>query len=291
MANTRAILLMTLAMAFFAVVDTCIKLASQTLGIGQILLVSSAFSALLFLPALIRSGTPLVSRDLLDRAVVVRTLGEVAGSIGIFMALSLIPLAMASALLQAQPLAVTLGAALFLGEAVGWRRWSAVLIGFAGVIVILRPGAAEFDPNALWCLLGILGLTARDLGTRKLPARVSTAFVSFWAMIALGLLGAILTPLQTGWQPVEPLAWLWIAGIGVSVSLAFITITAALRTGEVSAIAPFRYTRMVFALIIAMAIFGERPDAATWTGTAIIIGSGLYAYWRERRVRTARPLV
>lgn len=287
MANSRAILLMIAAMAFFAVADTAFKLATQSLGVGQVILISTFASALLFLPLLRREGTALFSKDLFHPAVLTRTAGEILGSLGFVIALSLIPLTMASALMQAQPLAVTLGAALFLGERVGPRRWAAVFGGFIGVMIILRPGGEGFDPNALWMLLTILGLSARDLGTRRLPRRISTAFVSIWAMIGLCLVGGTMMLRQGGWQHVPNQAWLWLAMIAVAMTLAFITITAALRIGEVSAVAPFRYTRMVFVLVIAFLVFEEVPDPIMWLGMAFVIGSGLYAFWRERRVHSA----
>ncbi len=284
MANTRAILLMTAAMAFFALTDTFIKLSAETLQSGQILFVTSAGSAVLFLPLLYRARTSLFSGDLLQPSVVIRTAGEIVGSLGIVVSLSLIPFATVSAVLQAQPLAMTLGAALFLRETVGWRRWMAVALGLVGVLIILRPGMEAFDPNSLWMLLAIFGLTARDLGTRILPAHITTAFVSTWAMLCLALLGLVLMPFQGGWQPIGGTVWIWLVGVSVSVSFAFLTITAALRMGEVSSIAPFRYTRIIFALAIAYLVFGESIDGATWAGAALIIGSGLYAFWRERRI-------
>lgn len=289
MANPRAILLMITAMAFFAVCDACIKLASQSLEIGQILLTSSVGSMLLFLPVLLREPSSMALRNVVDRAVLIRTGGEVFGSLGFVVSLSLIPLSTASSIMQAQPLAVTFAAALFLRERVGWRRWSAVALGFVGVIVILRPGTGGFDPNALWMILTVAGLTARDIGTRMLPRHVTTAFVSALAMAGLAVLGFFVMLWQDGWQPVPGLTWVWIACISLTVSAAFVSITAALRLGEVSAIAPFRYTRIIFALVIAFVVFGERPDAATWIGAALIVGSGLYAFWRERRVHSARP--
>ena len=203
------------------------------------------------------------------------------------MALSLVPLATASALLQAQPLAVTMAAAFFLGERVGPRRWAAVALGFVGVLMIIRPGAEVFDPNVLWTLLGIAGLSARDLGTRLLPKDISTPFVSFWALFLLSLLGLAIMPIDGAWRAIEGVAWIWLIGCSASLAVAIVVITAALRVGEVSAIAPFRYTRMVFALAIAILLLGEKPDAMTWAGTALIIGAGVYAFWRERQLASA----
>ena len=187
-------------------------------------------------------------------------------------------------MLQAQPLAVTMAAALFLGEKVGPRRWAAVGRGFFGVLLILRPGADAFDANALWAVVGIIGLTARDLGTRMLPPNITTPFVSAWALLLLGILGVLITPWSGAWRAIDTITWVWLIGASAAVAVAFFAITAALRQGEVSAIAPFRYTRMVFALAIAMLFLSERPDIWTWVGTALIIGSGIYAFWREKQL-------
>lgn len=284
MANTRAIFLMTAAMAAFAISDAFINRAAETLPTGQILAITSALGLIPFLYRLVRIKEPVFSANIWNHAVMIRTAGEVLGSLGYVMALSLVPLATASAMLQAQPLAVTLAAAVFLRERVGPRRWTAVGLGFIGVLMIIRPGAEAFDPSVLWTLLGIAGLTARDLGTRMLPKDISTSFVSFWALFLLSILGLAIMPVDGAWRPVEGLNWIWLIGCSASVAVAFVVITAALRIGEISAIAPFRYTRMVFALAIAILVLGESPDAMTWAGTALIIGSGVYAFWRERQL-------
>ena len=287
MANTRAILLMTAAMASFATSDAFIAVVSDTVPTGQIFAITSALSFLIFYTIMRRNGDRFLSRRVFDKAVLIRTLGEVTGSLGYVMALTLIPLTTASAMLQAQPLAVTMAAAFFLGERVGLRRWTAVGIGFVGVMLIIRPGAATFDPNILWTLLGIIGLTARDLGTRMLSKDVSTPFVSAWALALLTILGVVISPFTGPWQPLTAENTGWLLGISVAVALSFIFINGALRIGEISAIAPFRYTRMVFALTIAMLFLGERPDWITWLGIALIVGSGIYAFLRERQISRA----
>lgn len=284
MANTRAILLMTAAMGCFAASDAFINIASKTVPTGQLFAVASALSFAIFFAFMLKNGDRLFSRVLFNKAVLIRTVGEVFGSLGYVMALTLIPLTTASAVLQAQPLAVTLAAAFFLGERVGPRRWAAVAIGFCGVLLIIRPGSTEFDPNILWTLLGILGLTARDLGTRMLPKDISTPFVSAWALVFLSILGVLITPFTGAWEPISGSNLILVAGISIFVVFAFIFINEALRVGEVSAIAPFRYTRMVFALLIAMLFLGERPDMITWLGIALIVGSGIYAFLRERQI-------
>ncbi|MEM9970097.1 MAG: DMT family transporter [Pseudomonadota bacterium] len=283
MTNLRAIGLMIVAVAAFACSDALIKAATETISVGQVLLLTALGNLAWFLPRLKFAGAALFTRDAMSGAVLLRTGGEVFGSLGIVTGLALIPLTTVSAIMQAQPLVVVLVAALFLGETVGWRRWAAVMVGFVGVMVILRPATGGFDINMLWPLLGVMGLTARDVGTRLLPERISADFAITWAVIGMVFLGATLTVLQGGWRPMDGVTWALVGGTIVTVTVAYTTITAAFRMGEVAAIAPFRYTRMIFALLIGMTIFGERPDLATWAGIALIIGSGLYAFWREQQ--------
>ncbi len=283
MNNTRAILLMTLSMAAFAGVDATIKLASRSIGPGQITAVTSAAIFLIFFSVLKLNGERFLDRSALGRVMVIRSTGEVIGSVGIIIALGLVPLSTVTVMGQALPLAVTVGAALFLGEQVGWRRWLAVSVGMAGVLLILRPGFAGFDANVLWVLLYIVGLGARDLASRVLPRSVSTPFAVAWSMLALTIAGLCLLPFEGGWKPMNVPTTLYLAGMTACASVAITLITVAMRTGEVSAVAPFRYTRIVFALFVAYALFGEVPDAATWVGSAMIVGSGLYAFLRERR--------
>lgn len=278
---------MTGAMGFFALVDMFVKLASQTQGAGQIIAISSAATLLVFVLWVWRDRDRLFTRQAIGKALLIRSAGEVVGSIGIVMALALAPLSSVAALGQAQPLAVTMMAALFLGEQVGWRRWTAVVLGFVGVLIIMRPGFGDFDPNLLWVFLYIFGLAARDVASRALPPTVSTPFAVAWAMIPMTLAGIVLMQAQGGLEPVNGLTAVWYVCLTASVVVALWMITSALRTGEVSTVAPFRYTRILFALAIAFVVFGEVPDFWTWVGAALIVGSGLYAFLRERQRRAA----
>ncbi|MCR9150328.1 MAG: DMT family transporter [Rhodobacteraceae bacterium] len=280
----RGIVLMVGAMAGFAVEDMFIKRLSADLPTGQILVLLGAGGALAFAAAAFRLGAPPDWRDLLLRPVILRNLGELVGTVGFVTALALVPLSTASAILQAMPLAVTFGAAVFLGAEVGWRRWSAILAGFAGVLLIIRPGLAGFQPASLFAVLAVAGLALRDLATRQVPARVSTLHLSAYAfatvfmagLLLLGLGGPMQSPSGGNWRDLG-LA----LGIGM---LAYSAITAALRIGDIAVVAPFRYSRLVFALALGALVFDERPDAATLAGAALIVGSGLYTLLRERRL-------
>lgn len=285
--NGRAIGLMVLSMGLFAIEDMLIKLLSIDLGTGQIMLILAGAGAVFFTLVAWQQGTRLLTRDIWSRAVVVRNVGEIIGTVAIVTAIALTPLSVASSILQATPLVVTMGAALFLGEKVGWRRWSAVTIGFLGVLLIIRPGSELFDPNALFAVIAVFGLGARDLATRVLPSHITSLQVSAYAYWALVPPSIILMLFQDGWEPVQDASSLYL-GLAIVIGVAaYYILTYALRIGDLSIIAPFRYSRLIFALILAMIVFGERPDAMTLTGAALIICTGLYALYRERVRRAA----
>lgn len=280
--NLRGSLLMVFAMATFALEDMFLKLSALELPLGQILFASGAFGVLVFALMAAREGRSVLVRDALHPALLWRNAGEMAGSYAYILALSTMPLPTVSAVLQAMPLAVTLGAALFLGEGVGWRRWTAILAGFGGVVLVIRPGIAGFDASALWVLVTVVCLAVRDLASRRVPATCSNAQVSCWGMASVGLLGAAM--LLAG----EPAIWpevpqlLYLCGVLVFGSLGYWGITAATRVGEVSVVSPFRYMRLLFAIVIGALVFAEWPDGLTLAGAGIIIGAGLYSFLRER---------
>lgn len=285
----RGIVMMVVAMAAFAVEDALIKLAAASMPPGQILAMLGFPGALIFAAWARAGGHAVMTRAALSRPMVLRNLFEVTGTLGFVTSLSLIPLSTASAILQATPLVVTAGAALFLGDPVGWRRWMAVGVGFAGVVLILRPGVEGFDVNALWAVLGVMGLAARDLVTRRLVATLPTPVVAAWAFAAVALLGCAMLvasggAVLPGPRPMAFVLAALVVGIG-----AYWAIVEATRAGDVVAITPFRYTRLIFALAIGAVLFGERPDAAVLGGAALIIASGLYTFARER-ARARRTL-
>ncbi|MEI4231593.1 DMT family transporter [Roseovarius sp. D22-M7] len=293
MENLRGSILMVLAMAGFALEDLFIKRLAETMPVGQIIMFLGFGGALVFGLVTRAQGRRLWSRDLITRAVLLRNLGELVGTIGFVTAIALTPLSSASAILQATPLAVTLGAALFFGEAVGWKRWTAILVGFCGVLMVIRPGFDAFQPASLFALQGVIGLAIRDLATRAVPRTISSMQLSTYAFATLVPTGLIL--LAFGGAPSLPsaIAWRDLALALACALAAYYAIVAAMRLGDVSVITPFRYSRLIFALIIGVTVFDERPDIWTLTGAAIIIASGLFTFWRERRLarRIATPSV
>ena len=288
MENLRGAGLMVLAMLGFAVEDMIIKLLAQTLPVWQILVVLGLGGGAIFGVLVVMARQTLFPREMLSPVLLARNLGELIGVIGFVSALALAPLALVSAVLQSAPLVVVMGAALVLGETVGWRRWSAILVGFLGVLLVIQPGGAGFNTYVLLALVGVLGLSIRDLATRRAPATVSSLQMSCYGFL-MGLPAAGRLAIYSGDPWVAPdarLLGLLIASVVIASvvigPLGYYAVTAAMRVGEVSFVTPFRYSRMVFALVIAILVFGERPDGMMLFGTAIIIASGLYTLWRER---------
>ncbi|MGR3466757.1 MAG: DMT family transporter [Shimia sp.] len=294
MDNLRGAALMTLAMLGFAIEDAFIKALATSWPTGQIITALGLASTPVFAALCRIKGVPLLSRVAFHPAVVLRNASEVTGTLAFVTALTLVPLALASAILQAAPLLVALGAALFLGQAVGPRRWAAILVGLLGVLIILRPGLSGFDANALFAVLGVLGLAARDVATRAIPDHVPSPYLATLAFALLVPSGLILMAVQ-GTPPgaITPgTAQLFLGAFLVGL-VAYGAIVSASRLGDVAAVTPFRYSRLIFALLIGLVVFGERPDAATLIGAALVIASGLYTLAREARLRhrtDPRPL-
>lgn len=285
MENLRGILLMVAAMFCFAVEDLFVKQLAANLPVSEIIFLLGLGGFLVFSILAVRRGDNLFDPAFLSRAVVSRSIGEGLGTLGFVCAIAFTPLTSASAIFQVMPLVVTLGAALFLRETVGWRRWSAILIGFIGVLIIIRPGFEGFEPLSLFAVLASIGLSARDVATRVVPVRISSVLLAAWGFLVLVPTGVIMMFFTAPFVVPDPGDSLRLM-VGVTMGiLGYYAITAAMRIGEVSAVTPFRYSRLLFALFFGVTIFDERPDTWTLIGAAIVIGSGLYSLAREEHLR------
>ena len=287
--NMRGALFMSLSMAGFTFNDSIVKLLTSDLNVAQVIFLRGAVASLLIylLARQRRALRPL--RILLDRWVAFRVIGELGGTLTFLIGLSHIPLANASAILQALPLAVTMAAALFLSEPVGWRRWGAILAGFVGVLIIVRPGLEGFSPYALMIVGTVIFAAVRDIATRKVNAAIPSLFLSTVTAAGVTIAGLVLIGPMGGWNPVSAADFGLICLAACLLLVGYKFIIMSMREGEISFIAPFRYTSFIWALLLGMVVFGEYPDAFMITGGAIVIGSGLYTLYRERIRSAAKP--
>ncbi|WP_306117961.1 MULTISPECIES: DMT family transporter [unclassified Roseitalea] len=281
-ANLRASAFMALSMAGLVVNDALVKTLGGALGIGQIMFVRGAI-IVAFLAAFVwLRRAPGRARDALCWPVALRTFGEVVATILFLNALFHMPLANATAVLQALPLVVALGAALFLGEPVGWRRFSAIAVGFAGVMLIVRPGFEGFNAFALFALGAVFFAALRDLATRMAPAGIPSLTISLITAAAVAVIGLALIPVSGGWRPMTPAIWLTLAAAAGFLFIGYHFVVMAMRVGEIGFVAPFRYTSLLWAIIVGIVVFGDFPDALMLIGSAIVVATGIYTLHRER---------
>ncbi len=282
--NSRGALFMSICMAGFVLNDAMIKLVTQDISLFQAIFLRGILASLLI------GGLAWWRRQLFYRVaprdrkmLVLRIVGELGGTICYLSALMHIPIANATAILQALPLAVTLGAAVFLKEPVGWRRYTAIGIGFAGVMIIVRPGAEGFDAFALLAVLAVLFVTLRDLATRQLPVQVPSLFVAFCTAVTIMVFGAVMLPF-TEWRPVATTNLVQLAVAAGSLFFGYVFSVSSMRVGEVAFVSPFRYTILIWAIILGVVIFGDMPDFWTLTGAAVIVATGIFTFYRERQM-------
>jgi drug/metabolite transporter (DMT)-like permease len=281
--NLRGSFLMIAAMAGFAVEDMFLKSAARQVPVGQILMIFGGAGMVGFALLAKSQGARLLNPAILSAPILTRAAFEVMGRLFYTLAIALTPLSSASAILQATPLVVVAGAAVFFGEAVGWRRWSAIVAGFIGVLIILRPGLDGFTPLSILAVLGTLGFAGRDLATRAASKSLSNLTLGVYGFAMMVPTGAALLAWTGGAVVPDAGASLALAAATVFGVAGYYALTAAMRVGEMSIVTPFRYTRLLFALILGTLVFAERPDAATLLGSAVIVASGIYTLLRGRR--------
>ena len=241
--------------------------------------------SIFFLIIAIFQNAPIIHKDLLDKYVIMRTICELLGAVFFVTAIALTPLSSASAILQITPLLVTIGAVIFFREKVGWRRWSAVFVGFMGVLLILRPGFGGFMPASIFALLGSVFLAARDLSTRAMKVDLPSVTIALYAFIAFGISGILIIPFNSPMVIPSLNQIMYFIGASTFGVFAYYSLVISSRIGEMSVISPFRYSRIVFAMLLAIIILGERPDSFTLIGAAIIVLSGMYTFVRENLLK------
>ena len=286
--NARGILLMCASMLSFTVNDSFMKLTSQTLPLFQAIALRGivASVALLLIARLTTGHLRLVPKGRDGVMVALRSLSEIAATALFLTALTQMPLANLSAILQSLPLAITLSAALFLREPVGWRRLTAILVGFCGVLLIVKPGTEGFT---VWSVLGlgsVVCVVIRDLTTRTLSRETPSAAVAVWASLAVMVMGVAVTTWK-GWVPVSADEALYLAIASAALIAGYMFAVMVMRVGDIGLIAPFRYTSLLLGILFGWMLFGTLPDEWTVAGAAIVVATGLYTLLRERKLSRA----
>ena len=280
---------MIIGMASFTVGDMCVKLASQELPSGQVMIFLGLGCTIVFAVMLKRSGEPMWSRAFFERSVMLRNTGEVIGAYGMFTALHHSPLSTVTAITQTLPLLLTVAAVVVFKEKVGKHRIAAVLLGFIGTLIVIRPGISGFDQYSFWALIAVVGLAMRDVGSRLTQRSISSLLLSFYSACTLLAFGCFLLMLSGGAKVPTSNTSLILIGMIVAVSLGFLTVTQSMRIGEVSVVSPFRYVRLLFAALLGVFILGEAIDNYTIIGSLITILAGIYIWLRENKIGRAKP--
>ncbi len=280
--NLRGALFMAISMAGFTINDTFVKLASAELNAGQIMFVRGLMAAMLIFLLCWKTGALRPPSLLLNRSVLGRSLGEVMATVTWLVGLPHMPLANASSILQALPLAVTLGAAVILREAVGWRRWFAIAAGFVGVMIIVRPGAEGFSVWSLFIVACVIFAACRDLITRSAPAEIPSSFISLATASLITVVGLLLIVPMGGWTAMEPKVFGWLAAASVFLLFGYQYVIQSMREGEIGFVAPFRYTSLLWALVLGYFVFTDVPDIYMIVGATLVVLSGVYTFHRER---------
>ena len=216
-----------------------------------------------------------------QRFMIIRILAEIGTTVTFLTALKYMPLANVTAILQSLPLAITMAAAIFLGEPVGWRRWSAICVGFTGVLIIIRPGLAGFNSYSLLALAAVILLTVREISTRQLDNKVPTVTVALSTTLGITAFAALML-IGTEWAQINFVSWSLIIAAAAAVTVATLLSVVAMRTGDIGFVSPFRYTSLIGAIGLGILLFGEWPDGVTLLGAAIIAFAGIYSLYREQ---------
>ncbi len=284
-ANRIGSLIMVFSMAAFAIEDSLIKITSEELPLGQILLFIGLGGTLLFTLLALINKDKLLTPELLSWPMQARILMELIGRIFYSLALALTPLSSTTIILQATPIVVVVGAVVFFGEKVTLIRWFAVFVGMLGVTIIVGPGDETFSVLSILAVIGMLGFALRDLASRASPKSLGIFVLGVHGFLSLTLAGGLLSFFSSSpfirpdGEMVYFLVVTTLAGMAGYASL-----MKAMRIGDVSAITPFRYSRLLFGVSIGLFFFGEELTFSVIVGSIFIVFSSFFLFFVERRV-------
>ncbi|MEX3016904.1 DMT family transporter [Gymnodinialimonas hymeniacidonis] len=282
--NLQGALLMMGSMAAFTMNDVFVKLLAETVPLFQIVFLRGVMTTVLLAATVAAFGKLTFRIPRGDRAkVALRTVFEVLTVVTFLTALVNMELANATAILAALPLVVTLGAALLFKEPVGWRRWTAIAVGASGVFLIVQPGTAGFNAYSLLALVAVFLVAGRDLSTRAFSNQVPLMSIAVLTAASVGAFGGIMS-LTIEWVPMTGREIAYLAGSALFIIGGYVLSIFVMRVGDVAVTSPFRYTALVFALILGVVVFAEFPNALALTGAAIVVATGVFTLIRERQV-------
>lgn len=282
-ANLLGSIWMVASMGIFAIEDAFVKAASATLSVGQILIIFGLGGAVVFAGLARFNNEPLFVQDIVSRPMRIRVIFEIVGRLFYVLAITLTPLSAATVILQATPLVVVVGAALIFGEKVGWRRWFAIFVGLIGVVIIIQPGTDSFSVLSILAIVGMFGFAGRDLASRAAPATLSTNILGLYGFLSIVVAGGVFSIWEgaTFVYPDIETSFYLLGAILAGVA-AYSCLMKAMRTGEVSAVTPFRYTRLLFGISLGVVMFGEQLSSEMMFGSSMIVFSGLFILWRGK---------
>lgn len=268
-------------MGCFVVNDALSKYVSQSMPSAQLIFLRGCMATVLVLLMVRALGATRRLHGAVHPRVALRAAVDACATVLYLFSLFHLPLGNATAINLAAPLFMTVFAVLILRERAGFARWFAVLAGFAGVLCVVRPDSEGIDAWALVCLLGALFQAARDLLTRRIDPSIPSIVVTLATSVAVALLAGALS-LWQGWQPfgARDLGLLGLAS--AFLASAYFLLVQSLRQGDLSLTAPFRYSALLFAMLLGYAVWGDVPDGWAWAGIALLVGAGLYVVRNER---------
>ncbi len=284
--NMRGAGFMMASMAAFTFNDVCVKLLAGTLPLMQIVFLRGILTVGMMIGLARVMGLRRLTIPRGDRWLVAgRTGAEVASMVAFLIALINMPIANVSAVMAALPLTVTLAGAVVLNEPVGWKRLSAILVGMIGVLLIVQPGGDGFNAYSLVALIAVILITAREMFTRRFSAEVPSMAVAVITALSVCAFGGIATLVTGEWAPVEPRAGALVAIAAVFIIGGYVFSIMVMRVGEIGFVAPFRYTMLIWALVLGWLVFEDWPNAFTQAGAVIVVATGVFTLYRERKVR------
>lgn len=280
-ANSRGVLAMSAGMASFVANDALVKHVSESLPSGQLIFLRGLFATVLLLAVLAAMGLLRDIPRVWERRVLLRAFLDACATLTYLTSLFHLPIGNATAINMATPLFITLFAVIAFKEQVGCARWLAIVTGFTGVLLVVQPSGAAFNAYALLCLGGTLLHAGRDLITRTIERSIPSLLITFSTAIGVTLLSGLWS-LQQEWRPASWQSLALLATASVFLSFGYFMLTIAMRAGEMSVVAPFRYVGLLFALLLGFVVWGDVPNAVAWVGIALLVGAGLYVLHSER---------